>query len=1261
MRLVTRDQIKLWGRSNISKGQLPAVISKLIRATTAPSTYANFPAGSAVTIGGWDGVVNCDTKTSYVPEGTSSWELGTTEDAKGKAQRDYDKRKKNPLGLNPKETTYIAVTTEPWDSTDWVTARKSENFWKDVKVYNCEDIEQWFEYSPAVSRDFLTVINNRSADGILTSKEYWDYFSIGPDGMRIPHRMLTEGREIAQASIKSFLENKPEVHYVKASSKDEAIAFIVASAAQFPNVPREAFDSKCLILENVDQFRQMAGTGRALNLIPKFENPQSVHWAVSRGHHVLVPLGPSDSVSTEVNPLPIVSREAWRNGLESMGLSSVEANRQIRDTARIITFLKDRLKFEDAKVDWDKKDAALDLLPAMLVGRWDEDKVGDIELIESIAGTSYETYAKKIIGWTTVANPPLLKIGSTWRLSSPIIVWGHLSKYLSHSDLKLLSESFAKALLENTPVTEDTGHAFFQPVYKYSNWLQEGLCQSLILVTVFGESLQLPSGVNPQQWVDQTVKQILVNKSGEDWKKINSVLPLIAEASPDTFITAVQDSLNSPEKSIMELFVEAEGLMGPSSNHTGLLWALEGLAWMPDYLSEVAVILARLASLDPGGNLANRPNNSLKEIFKPWHYQTFATLDERMKVIKTVVKKEPKVGWNLLVSLLPQSHDIGHPTRKLRWRFFEHSYDRKVTFKELHETNTRIVNTCLEEVGTSGERMAQLLKQSAQFRNLRDIELALHFAKDAIHSIDDTNAELWHTLRKLLAHHRAHPNTEWSFSEDQLEPYQELLDKCTPSNPVQKYGWLFDNDWPEFPDAIVVDLKNMDDYRKEKEVKISEARDKALHDLYELGEVDEILRLEASLENSWYLGKWVAQYDLDASDVRTILERLKSNDDNDRFIFSFLSQKFNDEGLEWFENWYNLLESESFDDTALGRFLAPMFGNLKVWRFVESLNPEVQNKYWELMNPTWTDLPEEDVNYQIQKLLDSKRFFSAVQTCFYGRKLVKTELAVLALKKAATEKASEQKQFHQFEIEQVIDMLRSREDASRNDLMQLELLYLPILDSYGSKSNFQVLEEELSTNPESFIEVLKWMYKPNDEKIAAKESEDDPLTDEMRANRGHNAYRLLSTLSRIPGTQPNGDVNFDLLNSWVDAVRTMATEVGRSDPADSHIGKLLAEYPISNDDPWPPEEICEIIESIGPDSVLRGFSTALFNQRGSSTRRPEDGGDIERGHAEFFKKLADANRVDHPKIAKQLRELSIRYLEDAKRMDEDAERIKLEY
>jgi hypothetical protein len=69
----------------------------------------------------------------------------------------------------------------------------------------------------------------------------------------------------------------------------------------------------------------------------------------------------------------------------------------------------------------------------------------------------------------------------------------------------------------------------------------------------------------------------------------------------------------------------------------------------------------------------------------------------------------------------------------------------------------------------------------------------------------------------------------------------------------------------------------------------------------------------------------------------------------------------------------------------------------------------------------------------------------------------------------------------------------------------------------------------------------------------------------------------------------------------------------------------------------------------------------MFNKRGSSTRGPFDGGNIERDKAAYFGELANDFKNKYPNVAEIFRQLEQGYLADAKRMDERAERDRLEY
>ena len=140
----------------------------------------------------------------------------------------------------------------------------------------------------------------------------------------------------------------------------------------------------------------------------------------------------------------------------------------------------------------------------------------------------------------------------------------------------------------------------------------------------------------------------------------------------------------------------------------------------------------------------------------------------------------------------------------------------------------------------------------------------------------------------------------------------------------------------------------------------------------------------------------------------------------------------------------------------------------------------------------------------------------------------------------------------------------------------------------------------------------------------------------------------------------DNSIDEEELKKWITNARALAEEASRLEVADSEIGKVLAEYP-ENVQEWPQVKIFQIIEEINTDSLKSGYSSAMFNKRGLSTRGAFDGGDIEREKAKYFEKLENDFKNKYPNVAEIFKHLKQGYLADAKRMDESAERDKLEY
>lgn len=65
-----------------------------------------------------DGIVQVSEGNAFVPDGISAWEISTSENKKSKADEDYDKRSKDPLGLDPSSTSFVFVTLRRWEGKE---------------------------------------------------------------------------------------------------------------------------------------------------------------------------------------------------------------------------------------------------------------------------------------------------------------------------------------------------------------------------------------------------------------------------------------------------------------------------------------------------------------------------------------------------------------------------------------------------------------------------------------------------------------------------------------------------------------------------------------------------------------------------------------------------------------------------------------------------------------------------------------------------------------------------------------------------------------------------------------------------------------------------------------------------------------------------------------------------------------------------------------------------------------------------------------
>ncbi|MBF1696761.1 MAG: hypothetical protein HXO77_08890 [Selenomonas sp.] len=259
---------------------------------------------------------------------------------------------------------------------------------------------------------------------------------------------------------------------------------------------------------------------------------------------------------------------------------------------------------------------------------------------------------------------------------------------------------------------------------------------------------------------------------------------------------------------------------------TGLLWSLECLAWSPDYLSRVAVILADLASIDPGGRYSNRPAQSLADIFLPWHLQTTAPFDRRKAAIEAILREHPNVGWKLLLSLLPDSFGSTSGCYRPIWRreFISSDWEESVLISDYWAQIHMLTKFAVEMACSDVERLLELTDRLSDLPQKTQEEILKHFASERIIRLPESERVIvWEKMNSLVRHHRKFRDAQWALPEESLVKIEKIAKSMTPTNPLLQYRYLFSADEYDL-------YEEQRDYEVQRKC-LSEKRQKALSEI----------------------------------------------------------------------------------------------------------------------------------------------------------------------------------------------------------------------------------------------------------------------------------------------------------------------------------------------------------------------------------------------------------------------------------------------
>ncbi|KHS85423.1 hypothetical protein [Pectobacterium brasiliense] len=894
------------------------------------------------------------------------------------------------------------------------------------------------------------------------------------------------------------------------------------------------------------------------------------------------------------------------------------------------------------QTDWAHHPDASCLAIAVLVGRWNEKNEYDLDVLTQLLGIGYDEWLRKAREILHVPDSPLSVRNGVWKVANRMDLWSILGSRILDQNLDLFKFLTISVLKEPDPVFElPAEERYAASIYgkelHFSPMLRQGIAEGMAILGSQPEACINCSQGKAEACSNVAIREILNEADWVLWGSLNGLLPTLAEAAPAKFLDAVEKAMHQTPCAFDELFSqEGNGIIG-GNYLTGLLWALEGLAWDEQHLVRVCAVLAELASHDPGGKWSNRPSNSLSTILLPWLPQTLASIEKRQVAVKVIFNEWPDIAWNLLVQLLPGQHQTSFGTHKPSWRrTIPDDWENEVTNQEYWQQTLFYAELAVASIGEDTGRLTVLIDH---FDHLPapafDQLLEVLSSKPIIGLHEEKRVLIWDHLNQLSNKHRRYSDANWALPDNLITRIENVAEQLAPTNPFNLYQHLFSN--RDF------DLYDENGDWEEQQKKTEARRESAISEIFRLNGAEGVIRFADNVSAPNKVGSILGTFSNDVFETILLPHFLDTTENKHKALVSaFIWKRFWLKGWEWCDN----LSKSEWTPKQLGQFLAYLPFSGETWGRASQYLQAFESEYW-----TRTDTnayqSEGELAVAIDKLIEHGRPHAAIH-CLYrmhqNKQPIDANQCVRALLAALStdESSSNMDAYH---ITTLIKFLQTKSDVNQEDLFSVEWAYIPLLDGHRGTVP-QLLENRMANDPEFFCEVIRLIFRSDKEDPSASEP-----TEQSKAI-ARNAWRLLEKWETLPGSQQNGTFRADNFTEWLEKVKEVATESGHLGVALSKIGEVLITAPSDPDGLWINRAIASALNDRDAESMREGYRRGTYNSRGAHWVDPT--GKPERELADQFRtKAEEVENAGYQRFAVTLRVLADGYDQEAERVISD--------
>ncbi len=883
--------------------------------------------------------------------------------------------------------------------------------------------------------------------------------------------------------------------------------------------------------------------------------------------------------------------------------------------------LNKKLQSFSNSIEIDSKNSDKLLVLLALIGRWDEKYVKDVEALQLLLDLNKIELNNKLRGLLNNSSDVVFYTNGIWNIKNreELLVSGasyifddHIEKFFG-----LLRECFwikdkrydfePEKRVSFLALNNQNKGSFSK---KFKNSIAEALA-------ILGNNKDVFINCHNNK-IDNEIYKFehdFFNKA--DWKMFATqadCFQFLGEACPNVFLDEIIKLSNEKDNEFIKYLSEKEVSIFTVEYGYQLKSILPILAKFEEYFSRAMLAMFRLAKIQPVFL------DVLVGVVLPWYPQTHAELSSRVGVFKGFIMENDELAWNALMKLLPGVTTTGNPIENPKYLKIK-KLPEIISKKEYDQAKNEYINLALTLLDSDVNRIKQIIKVIGNV-SIDIQKKIIDEIKTQINALKPKDREkIWYDIQDFLDYHRKFSEATWALSENRLCELDDLAEYVLPDSEHAYIVRLFKNDQ-------IALFEDTNDFSNE-EKKLKEKQVKELKKLYEDGHIEPIVLLSSEVENKEVLGRCISEFISD-EDIKYIINVSQSIEGDT--LLDGLVNKMD------FERLKKLLYD--FSDEIKAEIIAKLpLVDLCV-EYILDMESEFREVYWETTK-VWgfSSISISNLIEAVDNLNDVKRTDKSICLLFYAVCDNKYEFDsdVIIDTLNLNVKYAKDNTIDGYYIQNLIKWLQEK-DIEKEKMIEIEWKYLEFLREEEGYSPVYIWNE-MSTNPNLFIKVIKVIYGKNKEDIG--------LDDEKSKIIGH-YYRLLHGWKTVPGLQRNGSIDYDILKNWMDIVIVESAKFDVKGVALEHFGKVAFYTPKDKDGFFIDKEIVKYLQNDGEGHALVGYQIEAINSRG--THMIDRTGEAEFAiEKEYINKATEAEKNGFIQFSTTLREIAKSYHDEGER------------